>query len=155
MIGDWLYRLTPRDAQLAGIEPFCRAQTITASALSAVSTSFFIPQDSVAVLTHAFLRARPVGTVTCESCNLTVRIGGDSSGQLHILLDMFSSIAGQRVSESYGGSPILIGHGGSIFANAFWSAGNSGNIFEASVAGYLIPRGNVQTFRVLDFSVAA
>ncbi len=160
MIGEFLYRLTPRDTAVTGIEILARRiQTTSAGAI--ISATYLVPAGRI--LTLKYLRAigTPIANIACTFVRVVASL---PSGQTIKFLEPLAN--GQGTFTTLGNTPIvasgpallsmpleiqsgffdvLLPPGTQILGTAGWTASNAGNDLIVDICGNLIPLGNVVT----------
>lgn len=141
MIGDFLYRLTPRDEQVTPLDVLFETRNATAVA---VSVSANIEQSALArflALKTLVVFAEPGAGASIERLQVIL--------QDRILGFTVSELAHQRIAPgvaleinlSY--NDLLIPPGYNILATASFNVAAAGNSVNLSIGGILIPRGNL------------
>lgn len=148
MIGDYLYGLTPRDAQVTPLQFFAQNQDQTGEVTqSALSVSYVLPTGYLCRLTTFCLRAISGGTVfwrtsavyldtqTPTGAYSTIfqlhaegdaNVNGPATYAINRSVDLlFDTRLIRRIKMTVG-----------------FSAISGGNYLQSSIAGYLIPAGN-------------
>lgn len=142
MLGDYLYQLSARDQVSNLIQLIHVSKTNSANNQSVPILDIFqVPDGYIFHLQNAHLLVTGGGIATPNSCYFTAvahgenyRFGGGIANQPIALHDMsFPLMGGAIIFE-----PLTTFH-----AATFLSAANVGNRAEATLIGYLIPRGLV------------
>jgi len=139
MIGDRLFRVTPRDAQITPLDLI-----VQRSNRSAASTGMFsamqVPFSSVLVLKSASLEATGGGAQIAQLAFIS--IATENNALTHILnIDRSTTLQRLYLRNDY--AELYIPPGWFIRADAVFSAAVSNNAVDFSVVGHLVPRGNV------------
>lgn len=135
-----LYVLSQRDLQITWLDPIIRTELGSAAAVNVETGTFFVPLDRAMLLLHCALRINPGAGLNVVSAFLNVHAPfGPGVPLLHI-----GRLAAD-VSEGVHASPqVVLPPNWEIEGKATFSGTLNANVVEISIAGILIPPGNIQ-----------
>lgn len=148
MIGDYLYGITPRDAQVTPLQFFSQNQDFTGEVgTSVLSLSYVLPTGYLCRLTNLHFRSIAGGTVFWRSSSVVLDTQTPTGAYsliytLHVEGDpntdgpAFFSI--NRDVDLWFDTRLIR----RIRMSSLFSAISGGNSLQTSIAGYLIPAGN-------------
>ena len=140
-----LYQLTFRDAASVLWTPFYWASGLVGGGVDPIIITRDLEADSVYFLTESYARVQPAVGVILESFSISIAdTGGNRIFDLQREGPYVPTLAaGERVFKRATHDCVVVGAAQTLLATGKYSAANAGNLIEAQVAGYKLPRGNV------------
>jgi len=138
MIGDYLYRLTPRDEQTTPIDLIAQLTTVSVASAGPLLGRWQVPRSQVLDLTFLAGYAVAGAAQTVSNIFLTIQ---DPNGQQVWNLGRVNPVALDGIVAVYP-NRLIVPSGFFIQVSATFNAGVAINQLNSHIGGVLLPRGN-------------